>query len=135
MVDIPGTAPVTPGGMNFAWQGQSCGSTSRVFLHESIHDQVLEEVVKTVSSLRIDNPLNQDAQMGPINNKDQYEKVKYYIEAGKEDGAILMTGGHGVVVFTHTAGPRSSCHLSRATADPRAGHGGAAHRRSPGRQR
>jgi acyl-CoA reductase-like NAD-dependent aldehyde dehydrogenase len=31
--------------------------------------------------------------MGPINNRAQYEKVKYYIEAGKEDGARLMTGG------------------------------------------
>src|SRR5690606_5178051 len=31
-------------GMNFTWSGQSCGSTSRVFLHESIHDEVLEKV-------------------------------------------------------------------------------------------
>jgi betaine-aldehyde dehydrogenase len=36
-------------GMNFSWAGQSCGSTSRVFLHESIHDKVLEKVVEIVS--------------------------------------------------------------------------------------
>jgi betaine-aldehyde dehydrogenase len=33
-------------GMNFTWSGQSCGSTSRVFLHESLHDAVLERVAK-----------------------------------------------------------------------------------------
>jgi acyl-CoA reductase-like NAD-dependent aldehyde dehydrogenase len=91
--DLSKAIPAAVGGMNFAWQGQSCGSTSRLFLHESIHDQVLGEVVKIVSSLRLDDPLNWEAQMGPINNRAQYEKVMYYIEAGKEDGARLMTGG------------------------------------------
>src|SRR4029079_14253171 len=32
------------GGMNFTWCGQSCGSTSRAFVHEKIHDAVLEKV-------------------------------------------------------------------------------------------
>ena len=35
-------------GMNFTWAGQSCGSTSRLFVHESIHDRVLERVVDTI---------------------------------------------------------------------------------------
>ena len=37
-------------GMNFTWAGQSCGSTSRAFLHESIHDRVLEGIVQTVAA-------------------------------------------------------------------------------------
>jgi acyl-CoA reductase-like NAD-dependent aldehyde dehydrogenase len=79
--------------MNFAWQGQSCGSTSRLFLHESIHDEVLEKLVKKVSALKLGEPLDDASQMGPINSKAQYEKVMYYIKAGQEDGARLMTGG------------------------------------------
>jgi acyl-CoA reductase-like NAD-dependent aldehyde dehydrogenase len=79
--------------MNFAWQGQSCGSTSRLLLHESIYDEVLGGVVKIASSLHIGDPLSWIAQMGPINNKAQYEKVQYYTRAGKEDGAKLLTGG------------------------------------------
>ena len=37
-------------GMNFTWAGQSCGSTSRVFLHESIHDRVLDGIVADVAA-------------------------------------------------------------------------------------
>lgn len=81
------------GGMNFAWQGQSCGSTSRLFLHESIHDAFVEKLVARVSGLRLDDPLKEEAEMGPINSKEQYEKVGHYIEAGREDGATLLTGG------------------------------------------
>jgi betaine-aldehyde dehydrogenase len=80
-------------GMNFAWQGQSCGSTSRLFLHDSIHDAFLEQLVAKVSNLRLGDPLLEESQMGPINSKTQYEKVKHYVQAGIDDGARLMTGG------------------------------------------
>lgn len=80
-------------GMNFAWQGQSCGSTSRLFLHESLHDRFLGDLLKTVSALELGDPLAEASRMGPINSKAQYEKVLYYIRAGQEDGARLMTGG------------------------------------------
>jgi betaine-aldehyde dehydrogenase len=80
-------------GMNFAWQGQSCGSTSRLFLHESIHDAFLEELVAKVGKLRLGDPLLEESQMGPINSKTQYEKVQHYVQAGIDDGARLMTGG------------------------------------------
>lgn len=80
-------------GMNFAWQGQSCGSTSRLFLHESIHDQLLADLVQEVAGLKLGDPLAEDSRMGPINFKGQYETVLRYIQAGLEDGARLMTGG------------------------------------------
>jgi acyl-CoA reductase-like NAD-dependent aldehyde dehydrogenase len=92
-VDVDKAVAGAIAGMNFAWQGQSCGSTSRLFLHESIHDAVLEKLVKKVSSLKLGEPLDETSEMGPINSKAQYEKVTYYIKAGQEDGAKLMTGG------------------------------------------
>lgn len=91
--DLEGAIAAAINGMNFAWQGQSCGSTSRLFLHHSIHDDFLAELVKRVSKLRLGDPLSDDSQMGPINNKPQYEKVLHYIKAGQDDGARLMTGG------------------------------------------
>lgn len=91
--DLSKAIPAAVDGMNFAWQGQSCGSTSRLLLHESIYDQVLEGVAKITSSLRLGDPMSWESQMGPINSKSQYEKVQYYVRAGKEDGAKLMTGG------------------------------------------
>ena len=80
-------------GMNFAWQGQSCGSTSRLFLHESIHDKFLGDLAAQVGALKLGDPLSEDSRMGPINSKGQFEKVLYDIEAGKQDGARLVTGG------------------------------------------
>ncbi len=92
-VDIEQAVTGAINGMNFAWQGQSCGSMSRLFLHEDIYDEVLAKLVKRVSELRLGDPCDEKSQMGPINSKGQYEKVIYYINAGKEDGARLMTGG------------------------------------------
>jgi betaine-aldehyde dehydrogenase len=80
-------------GMNFAWSGQSCGSTSRLFIHESLYDRFLADLVAQVGNLKVGDPLSDDSQMGPMNSKAQYEKVQHYINAGKEDGAKLMTGG------------------------------------------
>lgn len=91
--DLSKAVPAVVENMNFAWQGQSCGSTSRLLLHESIYNEVLQGAVELISALRVGDPLDWDSQMGPINNKSQYEKVKYYCQAGIEDGAKLMTGG------------------------------------------
>jgi betaine-aldehyde dehydrogenase len=80
-------------GMNFVWCGQSCGSTSRVFLHESIHDHVLDLVVDAIGKLRFGNPTDPQTEMGCLISQGQLEKVMHYVDAGKEDGARLVTGG------------------------------------------
>ena len=87
------------GGMNFAWQGQSCGSTSRLFLHESLHDKFLADLVALVKGLKLGDPLSEDSRMGPMNSKMQYDKALYYMKAGQEDGARLMTGGKKAAGF------------------------------------
>lgn len=81
-------------GMNFAWQGQSCGSTSRLMIHEAIYDAVVERIVARVAALRIGDPLDESSQMGPINSQRQHERVLHYVQAGKEDGARLVFGGN-----------------------------------------
>lgn len=93
-VDPGRAAEAAVAGMNFAWQGQSCGSTSRLLVHASIYDKVLEQVVQRVRDLRLGNPLDEASQMGPINSRRQYQRVLHYIEAGKADGARLVAGGH-----------------------------------------
>ncbi|HWV43535.1 aldehyde dehydrogenase family protein, partial [Pseudorhodoplanes sp.] len=80
-------------GMNFVWLGQSCGSTSRAFLHESIHDQVLDRVVEKLKALRFGIPTDPDTEMGCLVSQAQLDKVIHYVEAGKQDGARLVTGG------------------------------------------
>lgn len=80
-------------GMNFGWQGQSCGSTSRLLLHDSIYDDFLERVVAGVSALKLGNPMSEETQMGPINSQGQYEKVMAYMDIARNDGARLVAGG------------------------------------------
>jgi betaine-aldehyde dehydrogenase len=80
-------------GMNFTWCGQSCGSTSRVFVHESIHDRVVEGIVAAVGRYRPGLPTDPATTMGAIVSKAQLDKILSYIELGKADGASLAHGG------------------------------------------
>ncbi|MCC5793110.1 MAG: aldehyde dehydrogenase family protein [Chromatiales bacterium] len=81
------------GGMNFAWAGQSCGSNSRLLLHESLHDEVTERIVAEVSRIRVGNQLDPDSQMGPVNSEAHYRRILGFIESARADGAKLLTGG------------------------------------------
>jgi len=80
-------------GMNFTWQGQSCGSTSRLFLHRDIHDAFVGRLKERVESIRVGHPLDPDTEMGCVVSAAQYEKVKRYIRLGLEEGARCLTGG------------------------------------------
>ena len=81
-------------GMNFTWAGQSCGSTSRVFLHDSIHDRVLAGIIDAIGKLhRPGIPTDWNTTMGPLISQAQFDKVMGYVQLGKEEGARLVSGG------------------------------------------
>lgn len=81
-------------GMNFSWtQGQSCGSTSRLFLHEEIHDAFLKRLVEAVRRIRLGLPIREETEMGCLVSQEQFDKVSAYIRLGQEEGARLLTGG------------------------------------------
>ncbi|GAB7545932.1 aldehyde dehydrogenase family protein [Cupriavidus sp. CuC1] len=79
-------------GMNFLWQGQSCGSTSRLLVHDSIYDEFVEGVAERVARIRLGDPRSMQSDMGPINSRAQYQRVCDYVEIAKRDGATLVTG-------------------------------------------
>lgn len=80
-------------GMNFTWCGQSCGSTSRLFVHEKIYDQVLAGVVEEAKHYKPGIPTEMETTMGAIVSKAQWDKIMGYIEIGRKEGARLVTGG------------------------------------------
>ncbi|POF28310.1 aldehyde dehydrogenase family protein [Roseibium marinum] len=92
--DVEKTARGIVAGMNFAWCGQSCGSTSRAFLHEDIHDAVLERVVDLCGAFKPGNPVDMATTMGALVSKSQHERVLGYIRKGREEGARLVCGGN-----------------------------------------
>lgn len=80
-------------GMNMNRQGQSCSSTSRVFVHASLHDAVCKELVHQAEALPIGLPWIEGNEVGPIVSKKQYDRIMGFIDSGKTEGAKLLTGG------------------------------------------
>ena len=80
-------------GMNMNRQGQSCSSTSRVFVHESLHRQVRDELVRLAAALPVGLPWLEVNELGPIVSERQFQRVMGYIESGKQERAELLTGG------------------------------------------
>jgi betaine-aldehyde dehydrogenase len=80
-------------GMNFTWCGQSCGSTSRAFLHESIYDRVLDKIIAAARAIKPGLPTDDATEMGCLVSKAQFDKVMGYIAAGQAEGAKLVAGG------------------------------------------
>jgi betaine-aldehyde dehydrogenase len=81
------------GGMNFTWCGQSCGSTSRAFIHEKIYDAVLTKVKTKIAHFKPGIATDRSTTMGAIISKSQYERILGFIESAKQEGARLLTGG------------------------------------------
>lgn len=80
-------------GMNFTWQGQSCGSTSRLLIHRSIYEEFLDVLTAAVGTMRQGPPADDETETGSLVNAAQFEKVKHYLGVGKAQGARVMAGG------------------------------------------
>jgi betaine-aldehyde dehydrogenase len=80
-------------GMNMNRQGQSCSSTSRVFVHSSLHQSVVTELVSLAEALAVGVPWLKHNDVGPIVSQVQFDRIMGFIESAKEEGAELLTGG------------------------------------------
>jgi betaine-aldehyde dehydrogenase len=80
-------------GMNFGWGGQSCGSTSRAFVHESLHDTVFVRICNRLTDFVPGLPTDPATRMGALVSRTQYERVLQYIAGARTQGARLVYGG------------------------------------------
>lgn len=80
-------------GMNFTWQGQSCGSTSRLIVQESLRAEFVERLAARIQALRSGPPEDEATDTGAIVHRGQYEKVLSYLELGRQEGARVVVGG------------------------------------------
>ncbi|HIG78227.1 MAG TPA: aldehyde dehydrogenase family protein [Candidatus Lambdaproteobacteria bacterium] len=92
-VDPKEAASFAVKGMNMNRQGQSCSSTSRVFVHKNIHKEVIEELKILVEKLPVGLPWIESSEVGPIVSKLQYDKIMDFITSAGQEGATLVTGG------------------------------------------
>lgn len=73
-------------GMNFGWCGQSCGSTSRAFLHEDLHDAVVDRLANAVARYRPGLPTDPATTMGALVSREHFNRVMSYVDSGKAEG-------------------------------------------------
>jgi len=72
--------------------GQVCTSTSRVIVHEKVHDTFMEKLLAEIRGMRVTNGMDPDVSMGPLVSDLQKRKTMDYIAVGKDE-AELATGG------------------------------------------
>jgi acyl-CoA reductase-like NAD-dependent aldehyde dehydrogenase len=77
----------------FGTTGQRCTATSRLLLHESIHDAFLERLVERTAQLRLGNGLEEGVDVGPLINQAALDKVVGYVEAARQEGDEILIGG------------------------------------------
>lgn len=78
---------------NFGATGQSCVAGSRVFLHDRVHDQILERLIARSKTIRIGDPLDETTDMGPLATRRQLDHITSSVEAAVGEGAELLHGG------------------------------------------
>jgi len=77
----------------FGTTGQRCTATSRLILHEKIHERFMEMLLKRVKTLKLGDGLQDGIEVGPCINEGQQRTVQSYVEIGLNEGATLATGG------------------------------------------
>ncbi|GAB6020801.1 hypothetical protein CHUAL_003459 [Chamberlinius hualienensis] len=76
--------------------GQTCCASTRIYVHEDIHDQFVEKCVQLALKRKVGDPFQEDTIQGPQIDEEQFNKILGYIESGKKEGANLKTGGKRV---------------------------------------
>ena len=78
----------------FLDSGQVCSAGSRLIVEESIHDEVVDELVRRADGIRMGGPFDEDAETGPLISEEHREKVEAYVAAAIAEGAVLRCGGN-----------------------------------------
>src|SRR3984957_2466054 len=73
--------------------GQGCIAIKRVYVHDSIYDAVCAELGRLARETVVGDGLEPGTQMGPLQNKAQFERVKGFLEDARRNGTIVAGGG------------------------------------------
>jgi len=78
-------------------QGQCCCAGSRLFVEDSIHDEMVDRLIQFNSDRKVGDPFDTETEQGPQVDQAQFDKILKYVEYGKADGASCVSGGkrHG----------------------------------------
>ena len=77
----------------FGGSGQKCTASSRLVVHEGIHDAFVEKLVAGAKAMQVGHALEQGTQMGPVVSQTQLDENLEYVRLGQSEGAELACGG------------------------------------------
>lgn len=89
---------------NFFSTGQVCTNGTRVFVDRSIKEQFETKLLERIKNIKAGSPLDPATNYGPLVSFEHMEKVLEYLDAGREDGARLLTGGERMLDGDHAKG-------------------------------
>jgi aldehyde dehydrogenase (NAD+) len=96
--------------------GQRCTSTRRLFVHESIIDDLCQQLTNAYGQVRIGDPLDSNTLMGPLIDADSVDRFEKMVESAIGEGGQLLCGGKRIEGDGHFVQPT----LIRATSDMQA---------------
>ncbi|HEV8222700.1 MAG TPA: aldehyde dehydrogenase [Streptosporangiaceae bacterium] len=77
----------------FAATGQTCMAGSRLLVHRSVHDELVDRIVRRAQAIRIGDPQDPATEMGPLATEPQFRKVLSFFSSAVAEGATVATGG------------------------------------------
>ena len=113
--DVSGAArKISVAGYSFA--GQSCISVQRVYVHSSVHDAFVDELVGAVKGLKVGDPAADDTDVSALINEGETDRVHRWIDEAVAAGATVAAGGQlegGVLAPTVLTGVQPDMEICR----------------------
>ncbi|PKM90727.1 MAG: 1-pyrroline-5-carboxylate dehydrogenase, partial [Firmicutes bacterium HGW-Firmicutes-10] len=76
----------------FGFSGQKCSACSRAIIVEDVYDEVVSKMVEITKAMKVGNPEDKNTFVGPVNDKNAFDKITSYFEVGEAEGRCV-TGG------------------------------------------
>ncbi|MGB7285634.1 MAG: aldehyde dehydrogenase family protein [Salaquimonas sp.] len=77
----------------FGGTGQKCTASSRLIVHEAVHDAFVEKLITSTKAMKVGHALSEGTQIGPVVSEQQLAANLEYIQIGQQEGAKLECGG------------------------------------------
>ncbi|MER6628199.1 aldehyde dehydrogenase family protein [Streptomyces sp. NPDC000987] len=75
------------------YTGQICTAPTRVLAQRGVYDRLVEQLAAYASRLKVGDPRQPDTVVGPVISAAHRQRVESYVELGRKEGAVLVTGG------------------------------------------
>ncbi len=74
--------------------GQTCICTNRLFVQESIQKKFTTKLIQKIAEMKIGNGFDENTDIGPLINRQSYEKVQSHVDDAVKKGGVILTGGN-----------------------------------------